>query len=123
MFWFRMLLHVDECCGKKTIQEFYTMTQNKILVKTIIVFASNFWRQYGHVWNHLWLRGSLIKSFHLFYILNRSCVVAEWPHPFLADLFNLCQLHIRYTKCVKLFFKVFDQGKRLSLFAWWDEGV
>ena len=36
----------------------------------------------------------------------------------LVDLFNSCQLHVSYTKYVKLFFKVFDQGKSSSLFAW-----
>ena len=43
----------------------------------------------------------------------------------LFDLFNLCQLHVSYTKYITLFFKVFDQGKRLPLFAWWywSEGV
>ena len=36
----------------------------------------------------------------------------------LVDLFNSYQLHISYTKYVKLFFKFFDQAKSLSLFAW-----
>ena len=35
-----------------------------------------------------------------------------------SDLFNSCQLHISYTKYINLFFKVFELGKRLSLFAW-----
>ena len=30
----------------------------------------------------------------------------------LVDLFNLRQLHISYTKYVKLFFMVFDKRKR-----------
>ena len=40
----------------------------------------------------------------------------------LVDLFNSRQLYISCTKYVKLFFKIFDQGKRLSLFAWWQRG-
>ena len=28
-----------------------------------------------------------------------------------VDLFSSCQLHISFTKYVKIFFKVFDQGK------------
>ena len=36
----------------------------------------------------------------------------------LVDLFNSRQLYISCTKYVKLFSKIFDQGKSLSLFAW-----
>ena len=35
----------------------------------------------------------------------------------LVDLFILCQLHISYTKHVKLFLKIFSQGNSLSLFG------
>ena len=33
----------------------------------------------------------------------------------LVDLFNSCQLHTSYTKYVKLFLKVFDQGKFVTI--------
>ena len=40
----------------------------------------------------------------------------------LVNLFNSCQLHISYTKYIKLLFKVFAQEQSLSLFAWLHRG-
>ena len=83
---------------------------------------------------------------YFYIILNMSCVADEYMYFLilkctlgrrlgtdflqifkhvtgsLVDLFNSCQLHISYTTHAKLFFKVLDQGKTFSLFAWLHGG-
>ena len=94
---FNTQIHIRQHCGKS------------------VQIRSFFWSVFSCIWTE---KTPYLDTFHA--VRGQEQVSQIFKHVIgsIVDLSNSCQLHSSYTKCVKSLFKVLNQGKNFSLFAW-----